>query len=96
MTTAQLSAQFQRAIATGQTIIFDHGSLTVKFIPCNADGNRLLLLTSSGGRIPTTPCVTIGAAAGVPSGLEWHFRLGETVAYCEWSAPIEQRKVVQP
>lgn len=94
--TAQLSARFQRAIATGQTIIFEHGSLTIKFIPRNADGNSLLLLTSSGGRIPATPCTTIGAAAGAPSGTEWHLRLADTVAYCEWPAPVEPGKVVQP
>ena len=94
--TAQLSARFQRAITTRQTIIFEHGSLTVKFIPCNVDGNRFLLLTSSGGRIPATPCATIGAVAGVPSGTEWHLRLADTVAYCEWPAPVEQGKVVQP
>jgi len=94
--TAQLSARFQRAIATGQTIIFDHGSLTVKFIPHNIDGNSLLLLASGGERIPAATCHTIGAAAGVPSGTEWHFRLADTVAYCEWPAPVVQRKVVQP
>lgn len=94
--TAQLPARFQRAIATGQTIVFEHGSLTIKFIPRNVDGNRLLLLCSSGGRIPATPCTTIGAAAGVPSGTEWHLRLADTVAYCEWPAPVEPGKVVQP
>jgi len=94
--TAQLFARFQRAIATGQTTIFEHGSLMVKFIPRNVDGNRLLLLTSSGGRIPATPCTTIGAAAGVPSETEWHLRLADTVAYCEWPAPVEQGKLVQP
>jgi hypothetical protein len=94
--TAQLAARFQRAIATGQTIVFEHGSLTVKFIPRSVDGNRLLLLCSSGGRIPAAPCTTIGATAGVPSGTEWRFRLADTVAYCEWPAPVEQSKVVQP
>ena len=95
MTAAQLFARFLRAMATGQEIVLEHGWLTVKFIPRNADDNRLLLLCA-GVCIPVALCHTIGAAAYVPSGTEWQFRLADTVAYCEWPAPVVQRKVVQP
>lgn len=71
------------------------GTLTVKHIARNDEGNTLLVLVSHGEPVSQSDCFRWGRRIGTPAGTQWHFRMSDTVAYCEWPAP-SKRAVVQP
>jgi hypothetical protein len=70
--------------------------LTVKHIERNQEGNSLLMLINDTAA-PVAPgdCFRWGKRCGTPSGTQWHFRMSDSVAYCEWPAPTKAA-VVQP
>lgn len=75
--------------------LYVDGALTVKHIERNQEGNSLLMLVSHGAPIQQDACFCWGRRIGTPSGTQWHFRMSDTVAYCEWPAPTK-RATVQP
>lgn len=89
--------QLKQQAQDGKTAIAEYGSLTVKLVPCNKNGNAFLLIMSKGGNPPSPElCYEWGAALGVPRGTEWETGDLLAAAWCEWPSPYAVRKMVQP